>query len=181
MYVCLCTCVAHGGQERLLDPQEREILVAVRQPMWVLGIKFQSFVRPGSLGLLTLEQFIQPLPLFHYNLSLCKARVPCWNLLWQLSLGCLALVKAARSFFFFFSFFHPLWILWRSWEGLERQLSSLKHLMFFQGSRARFSSPILFRICKSSSRRPDTLFWPLWGPGTHMVRNCAGKIPTHIK
>lgn len=53
MCICAHAWGAHGGQER-------ELLVVVRSSVWVLGIKLQSFERPGSLGLLTPEPFIQP-------------------------------------------------------------------------------------------------------------------------
>lgn len=66
---------------------------------------------------------------------------------------------------------------------LQRWLSVLEHLLHLQRVQIGVPAPTwrLSDVCDISSRGYDTLLWPMWASGTHIVPMHAGKTAIYIK
>lgn len=173
--MCLCACVGCPRRpgEAVRSPGEG-VTGGCEATTVCLGIKLQSLERPGSPGLLT-PRTVYP-AFYHYFIktSHCE-RHEClvgiyFNNCHQAALS--NWLKQQES---------PPLELEKELVGAGETNQQLKTLGALSEDQARFSAPTLCLISNPSSRRSDTLLWPLWGPGTHVVHNRADKIIMHIK
>lgn len=63
MYIRLCVCYAHRGQQRAPISLEQEFLVVVGRLIWVLENKFRSFARAANAFS---HRAISPAPYKHF-------------------------------------------------------------------------------------------------------------------